>query len=406
MRPASEGPILSGANARPPVGDNAQRRHISPDGEWSGAIETESSRVQPILALLDVRKVYPTGVEALRRVNLEVAAGEFLTLLGPSGSGKTTLLMIIAGFEQPSEGRILTEGVEITRLPPERRNLGVVFQNYMLFPHMTVFSNIAYPLAARGVSRAERRDRVLQALELVGLERLGNHRPSQISGGQQQRVALARALVYRPRILLLDEPLGALDRGLRERMQIELRRLHQKVGVTFLYVTHDQEEALTMSDRIVVLRNGSVEQVGTPEDIYFRPDNEFVARFVGTANLLPGEALEQDGEWLRVKLDGGVETLASVRDPFPRSTRVAVLIRPEKLGLHRTAQARTQNCQAIDGRLAERAFTGNTWRCRVATRLGELIVHTSSRVEIGIGEEICAEWDPREAWVMRSAGGT
>ena len=236
-----------------------------------------------------VRKVFGE-TEAVAGVDLDIADGEFFSMLGPSGSGKTTTLRMIAGFEQPTSGRILLHGHDVTGVPPFDRDVNTVFQDYALFPHMNVADNVGYGLMVRRVDRSERERRVTDALRMVRLAGFGGRKPSQLSGGQRQRVALARALVNRPRVLLLDEPLGALDLKLREEMQIELKAIQQQVGITFIYVTHDQEEALTMSDRLAVFNEGRIEQVGTPADVYERPTTPFVAGFVGTSNLLRGDA--------------------------------------------------------------------------------------------------------------------
>jgi putative spermidine/putrescine transport system ATP-binding protein len=244
------------------------------------------------VSLRDVRKVFPTSggsVTAVDGVDLDVADGEFFAMLGPSGSGKTTVLRMIAGFEQPTSGRILLDGADVSRLAPFQRDVNTVFQDYALFPHMTVADNVGYGLRVRKVPRAERRVRVEQALGTVRLAGFSDRRPSQLSGGQRQRVALARALVNRPRVLLLDEPLGALDRRLREEMQVELKAIQREIGITFLFVTHDQGEALTMSDRVAVFDRGRVEQVGRPVEIYERPGTAFVAGFVGTSTVLAGD---------------------------------------------------------------------------------------------------------------------
>jgi spermidine/putrescine ABC transporter ATP-binding subunit len=226
-------------------------------------------------------------IGAVRGVSLDIAGGEFLTLLGPSGSGKTTTLMMIAGFETPTTGDIAIDGHSVVTLPPHKRNIGMVFQNYALFPHLTVAENIGFPLRQRGVERSTRARRVAETLELVRLPGYEHRYPRQLSGGQQQRVALARAIVFHPRLLLMDEPLGALDKQLRESLQLEMRRLHADLGITFIYVTHDQEEALTMSDRIAVMSEGRIVQLGTPEDLYDRPCDRFVASFIGESNFLP-----------------------------------------------------------------------------------------------------------------------
>jgi putative spermidine/putrescine transport system ATP-binding protein len=245
--------------------------------------------------LLGVRKTYG-DVVAVDHLDLEIEAGEFFTLLGPSGSGKTTTLRLIAGFERPDEGHIELSGVDVTGRAPYERDVNTVFQDYALFPHMTVAENVGYGLRVKGVSRAERKQRVQAALEMVRLPNVGGRKPVQLSGGQRQRIALARSLVNRPRVLLLDEPLGALDLKLRQDMQIELKRIQQDVGLTFVYVTHDQEEALTMSDRLAVFNEGRIEQIGSPAEVYEHPATEFVAGFVGVSNLL-----ERDGRRFTVR---------------------------------------------------------------------------------------------------------
>ena len=261
------------------------------------ARESIEAPSQPVLdvALVSIRKAYG-DVVAVDGVDLEVRRGEFFTMLGPSGSGKTTTLRLIAGFERPDAGRIMLAGQDVAGRPPYERDVNTVFQDYALFPHMTVGENVAYGLKVKGVRKAARENRVAQALETVRLQGYEARKPSQLSGGQRQRVALARAIVNHPRVLLLDEPLGALDLKLRQEMQIELKRIQQEVGITFVYVTHDQEEALTMSDRIAVFAAGRVEQVGTPVEVYEHPASEFVAGFVGVSNLL-----ERDGRRFTVR---------------------------------------------------------------------------------------------------------
>jgi spermidine/putrescine ABC transporter ATP-binding subunit len=270
------------------------------------------------------------GVGAVNGVSLEIEAGEFITLLGPSGSGKTTTLMMIAGFETPTAGNIMIDGEAMGRTPPFRRNIGMVFQSYALFPHMTVAENIGFPLRQRRVSRAEISAQVERALDLIQLPGYGARYPRQLSGGQQQRVALARAIVFNPRVLLMDEPLGALDKQLRETMQLEIRRLHAELGMTFVYVTHDQQEALVMSDRVAVMNAGRLEQVGAPEDLYERPASHFVASFIGESNFLTAIVRSSNRDMVWCDL-AGHRIGASSRMPCKEGGAVSITIRPERL---------------------------------------------------------------------------
>jgi putative spermidine/putrescine transport system ATP-binding protein len=274
---------------------------------------TADSRTEaepPAIRVLGLRKNYGPVV-ALDGVDITIEQGEFFTLLGPSGSGKTTLLRLIAGFERPDAGVIELDGRDISRVPPYSRDVNTVFQDYALFPHMTVAENVQYGLRVRRVPKAERRERATRALEMVRLDGLGERKPTQLSGGQRQRVALARAIVNEPQVLLLDEPLGALDFKLRQEMQIELQHVQRKVGITFVYVTHDQEEALAMSDRIAVLSNGKIEQVGTPLEVYERPQTDFVAGFIGISNLI-----ERDGRHMTIRPEK-IRLLAEGEEPPP-----------------------------------------------------------------------------------------
>jgi putative spermidine/putrescine transport system ATP-binding protein len=270
---------------------------------------------QPAVRLSSVRKSYGRVV-AVDGIDLEIAAGEFFTMLGPSGSGKTTLLRIIAGFERPDDGTVELAGLDVTLEPPYARNVNTVFQDYALFPHMTVLENVEYGLRIRKVTKSERRRRAELVLELVRLSGLGGRRPAQLSGGQRQRVALARAIVNEPEVLLLDEPLGALDLKLRQEMQIELKRIQEEVGITFVYVTHDQEEALTMSDRLAVIESGKVEQVGSPVEVYERPASEFVAGFIGVSNLI-----DRDGQRVTIRPEK-VHLLVDVEEHPPAGAHV------------------------------------------------------------------------------------
>jgi len=316
-------------------------------------------RGAPAVSASGLRKVYG-DVVALARLTLDVWPGEFFTMLGPSGSGKTTTLRLIAGFERPDAGRVLLDGADVTDRPPYQRDVNTVFQDYALFPHMTVAENVAYGLMVKGAGRRERAARAGEALRLVQLGELGARKPIQLSGGQRQRVALARALVNRPRVLLLDEPLGALDLKLRQDMQLELKRIQRELGgaVTFVYVTHDQEEALTMSDRIAVFSTGRIEQVGTPREIYERPANEFVAGFVGTSNIV-----ERDGrrctvrpEKVRVLAagepapDGDVSALGAVREVVYLGSSTRYVVALDDGG---TLVAMRQNDESGDGAASE-----------------------------------------------------
>ncbi len=290
--------------------------------------------METMIELRGVSKRYG-AVEAVRDVSLSIHAGEILTLLGPSGSGKTTLLRMIAGFEGVDGGSVWLDGKDVTKAPPYERDVRLVFQSYALFPHLSVAENVAFGLRMQGVAKAEREARVRDAIGLVQIDGLEKRRPSELSGGQRQRVALARALVCRPKVLLLDEPLSALDAKLREAMQVELKRLQQKVGITFVFVTHDQESALVLSDRIAVVNAGRIEQQGSVAEIYHRPRTAFVASFLGEANLLPAKVLARSNGILRLNVAKGVDLLANddaTHDPGPEPT---IAIRPEKIHVER-----------------------------------------------------------------------
>ena len=300
---------------------------------------TPASPTTPLVRFAGVQKSYDGVQLVVRQLDLDIRRGEFLTLLGPSGSGKTTTLMMLAGFESPTAGEILLDGRPITRTPPHKRNFGMVFQNYALFPHLTVGQNVAYPLTVRKVSKAEQATRVARALDMVRLQGLADRFPAQLSGGQQQRVALARALVFEPQLVLMDEPLGALDKQLREHMQIELKELHRQLGVTFVYVTHDQGEALTMSDRVAVFNDGRVQQIDVVDRLYEAPANRFVAGFVGDSTVLRGRVQEAGSA-----SGGCVVTLADGRrisglnvNGAAVGAAVEACIRPERIVVHAAA---------------------------------------------------------------------
>jgi spermidine/putrescine ABC transporter ATP-binding subunit len=339
-----------------------------------------------------VRRFGP--VAALGGVDLEVAEGEFLTILGPSGSGKTTLLKTVAGFEIPDEGAVLLGGEDVTLSPPRRRDMGMVFQNYALFPHMTVAQNVAFPLEMRRRPREEIARRVEEALRLVELQAFGERLPRQLSGGQQQRVALARAVVFGPRLLLLDEPFGALDRKLREALQLEVRRLQRRLRLTTLFITHDQEEALIMSDRIAVMEKGRIEQVGPPAELYARPATRFVADFLGESNLLEGSLLDGVAQ---VAGFGGVP-LAGAHPPGT----VTLLLRPEALRL--AAEAEAAPCQGR-GRVVETIFLGLSAKLRLqmdggAEVLARIPLRPSSPPPASEGETMLVGFSPEDVHVV------
>jgi putative spermidine/putrescine transport system ATP-binding protein len=312
----------------------------------------------PDIRLAGVRKLYG-DVAAVDGIDLDIRRGEFFTLLGPSGSGKTTCLRMIAGFERPDEGRIELAGDDVSRLPPAERDVNTVFQDYALFPHMSVGENVAYGLKVKKVAKSERSQRVEEALAMVRLEGYGERRPSQLSGGQRQRVALARALVNRPRVLLLDEPLGALDLKLRQQLQVELKGIQNEVGITFVYVTHDQDEALTMSDRIAVMDGGRVLQVGTPRDVYEEPGSRFVAGFVGVSNLLELPVERSDGGVLTLRLGPEDSVSAEHAGAVAQGAIAIVTIRPERIALE--TQAARGDCHAR-GKVTESLYAGPTSR--------------------------------------------
>jgi spermidine/putrescine transport system ATP-binding protein len=341
------------------------------------------------------------AVVAVDDVTLEVRRGEFFSLLGPSGCGKTTTLRMVAGFEEPDVGRVVLGGHDIAGTPPYRRNVNTVFQSYALFPHLTVFDNVAFGLRRRKVAKHGVADRVRRYLDLVQLRGMDDRRPTQLSGGQQQRVALARALVNEPTVLLLDEPLGALDLKLRKQMQLELMRIQREVGVTFIYVTHDQEEALVMSDRLAVMSDGRVEQIGAPEDIYERPATRFVAGFIGTSNVVDTEVVGRDGRFLRLAAAPGDRLLVPV--PADRTVHVgqplAFTVRPEKLRVVPLDASVADDECTVSGVVADVAYQGVSTQLVVRTDEGSTLVvfrQNSERVrDAGApGERVRLAWNP------------
>ena len=354
----------------------------------------------PDVELVDVTKRFGSTL-AVGSVSLTIRGGEFLTMLGPSGCGKTTVLRMIAGFEIPDEGVVRLGGIDVTNMPPYRRDVTTVFQQYALFPHLSVFKNVAFGLERRGVSRDEIRKRVAAALEMVRLEGFEDRRPSELSGGQQQRVALARSLVLKPRVLLLDEPLAALDLKLRKQMQIELKTMQRQLGISFVFVTHDQEEALTMSDRIIVMNAGSVEQMGTAVDIYERPATEFVAGFIGVSNILECEVVADSAGKLMAAVAGATVELP-VLDILKPGDRLRLMVRPEKIGL---LAVPTEG--SLAGKVQTAVYLGESTQLRVRLTTGqEITVLEQNRDPLAgdddrVGRQVWLRWEPGSAVVLR-----
>jgi spermidine/putrescine transport system ATP-binding protein len=363
---------------------------------------------RPSVELRGITKRFDEVV-AVRDLDLEVGRSEFFTLLGPSGCGKTTTLRIVAGFEEPSAGSVLIDGADVAGLPPYRRPTNTVFQSYALFPHLNVRENVAFGLQRKKVPKGDISRRVAAELERVGLDTEVNRRPSQLSGGQQQRVALARALVNYPKVLLLDEPLGALDLKLRKGLQLELKRIQREVGITFLYVTHDQEEALTMSDRIAVVNLGRVEQVGSPEDVYERPETTFVAGFIGVSNLMPGVVSSGSGGRGAVRLDAGVEVEVPL-DGLRQGERCHAVVRPEKLRIATADQPESSDGPAVDGVVESSVFLGTS--TQIVVRLAgdvpiTVLVPNADEAERqrlpGGGANVKLSWAPEHMHLVRTS---
>jgi spermidine/putrescine transport system ATP-binding protein len=371
----------------------------------NGAGSADANRAQPAepaaaaIRFEGVTKRFGEAV-AVDDLQLEIERGEFFSLLGPSGCGKTTTLRMVGGFDQPSEGRIFLEGEPVETVPPYERNVNTVFQSYALFEHLSIEDNVAFGLKRRKVGNQEIRRRVAEALELVELHERGDARPRELSGGQKQRVALARALVNRPSVLLLDEPLGALDLKLRKQMQVELKGIQREVGITFLYVTHDQEEALAMSDRIAVMDAGVIKQCGTPEDIYEHPVGPFVAGFIGVSNLLPGVC--ENGS---VRLAGGILCDAQVPADCGAGSEVQLSVRPEKIAIDDEIES---GMVTVDGTVVERVYVGTSTQIIVELAPGMRLmaleqnwVRARSDDRWEIGNRVKLGWRPEHALVLR-----
>ena len=343
-----------------------------------------------------VDKSYDGEILVVKDLNLDVPKGEFLTMLGPSGSGKTTVLMMLAGFETPTNGEIYLDGNPISSIPPNKRGIGMVFQNYALFPHMTVKENLAFPLEVRKMEQSEIDKKVSNALAMVELQDFGNRMPLQLSGGQQQRVALARSLVFEPRLVLMDEPLGALDKNLREQMQYEIKHIHESIGVTVVYVTHDQSEALTMSNRIAVFNDGKVQQLSSPDELYEKPVNSFVAEFIGENNTFNGEVSDLSGDKCKVKL-ANAEIIANPISVKSKGDRTKVSLRPERALIN--PKDKMDNIH--NGKIEEVIYHGDHTRVRI-NLLGnpEFILkvpNSSANLDIKLGNEIKIGWNSQDA---------
>jgi spermidine/putrescine transport system ATP-binding protein len=364
---------------------------------------SDSSDAPTVVRIDHVTKEFGSYL-AVEDANFGIAAGEFFSMLGPSGCGKTTTLRMIAGFEQPTSGRILLEDQDVSDVPPYKRDVNTVFQQYALFPHMTVFDNVAYGLRSKRVSKTEVRSRVLEMLDVVRLPEFAERKPAQLSGGQQQRIALARALVNRPKALLLDEPLGALDLKLRQSMQLELKRIQQELGITFVFVTHDQEEALTMSDRIAVMTQGRVDQIGTPTEIYHQPASVFVAGFIGTANLLPVTVCSVDGQTITVESNlVGRQSVPTRGEQLAVGADVTLMVRPERLRI----LPATGDGAGVDATLTGVVFQGPVLRCQARTDVGaDLVAHVGAgEMPAGVqpGDRVRLSWDADAAYLVPEA---
>ncbi|WP_292488090.1 ABC transporter ATP-binding protein [Mesorhizobium sp.] len=374
-----------------------ERRSIADNAPGAAGDANGRSVIGSGLAIRDVVKCYG-AFRAADQISLDIEPGEFITLLGPSGSGKTTLLNLIAGFQRLDEGEIAVDGQAVHDVPTHKRGFGMVFQSYALFPNMTVTQNVAFPLRMAGIDRATAERRVAETLEIMRLSDHAGKMPSQMSGGQQQRVAIARAIVLRPKVVLMDEPLSALDRRLRESIQIEIRQLHQSLGSTILFVTHDQGEALTMSDRIAVMDAGRIIQVGTPTEIYRRPKDRFVASFVGESNLIEAEVVQKRGSTMTLKNRAGYVFSAESRDAIDVG-RVTVLVRPERIAISDIPAA-----SSIPAVVTSALFLGEILRVEARMEGGEtLLIRCTDRVGRplpSVGDPLDLSWGAEDCWVL------
>ena len=358
-----------------------------------------ASRNDDFVVFDHVQKSYDGVSLVVKDLNLSIGKGEFLTMLGPSGSGKTTCLMMLAGFETATSGEITLDGRPINQVPPHKRGIGMVFQNYALFPHMTVGENLSFPLEVRGMAKSDREAKVKRALDMVQMFGFINRRPAQLSGGQQQRIALARALVFDPELVLMDEPLGALDKQLREHMQFEIKHLHENLGITVVYVTHDQGEALTMSDRIAVFSDGRIQQLATPSELYERPDNSFVASFIGENNKLLGVIEQLSGGRALVRLETGELIDATPVNVREVGQTTLVSIRPERVEFK--PDLLPPGAHLIEAEVAEVIYMGDILRARLRLAGSDDFVikmrNTLGQTKLTTGEKIKVGWHPQDA---------
>lgn len=356
----------------------------------AGGLAPSDEGTSAFIGFSGVCKSYDGQHHVVESLNLAVRKGEFLTMLGPSGSGKTTTLMMLAGFEKPSAGSITLDGKDITRVPSHARDIGVVFQNYALFPHMSVLDNVRFPLSVRSVTRSDQTERARRALATVRLEGVERRRPTELSGGQQQRVAIARTLVFDPKLILMDEPLGALDRVLREQMQVELKHLHRMLGITVIYVTHDQSEAIALSDRVAVFNRGKIAQIGSAEELYERPESEFVAGFLGENNIIEASLVESGARESIVAL--GHDTLKCRPTALPAGRKVSVSIRPERIVLRKNPQS--LSCEnVLAGKVVDRMYFGDHVKYQIGIASGAVLsvkVAIADDARISMGEVIHA----------------
>ncbi len=345
-----------------------------------------------LLEIRNIRKQFD-GIEVLEGINLSIEQGEFITFLGPSGCGKTTTLRIIAGLETPDEGQVILEGKDVTKLEPNQRDVNTVFQNYALFPHMTVAENVGYGLKIKKVPKSEIKERVQEMLKLVQLEGFEKRKPSELSGGQKQRVAIARALINKPKVLLLDEPLGALDLQLRKAMQVELKKLQKRLGITFIYITHDQEEAINMSDRIVVMNQGVFEQIGSPDEIYNHPKTSYVATFVGNANIIKGVVDKVVEDKILVKTCGGKALVDAGEEQVREGEEVTMAVRSENIDLD-------EDCGCgLEATVEEKTFSGGLLRMALKLDDGSTLISSRYGIDanVKVGQRICFRWESSQA---------